>query len=92
MSNQTADERIQQQRRQWVAKQKATEAAKRRLALEGVAYPLFDSRESPSAYYDKLQAYSEKESAYILEALKQPSGPRPIIEYTKDEFKPYKDD
>jgi hypothetical protein len=92
LNKQTSEERIQQQRRQWIAKQKATEQAKLRLANEGIQYPIFNASEPLDDYYDKLQAYATKEAAYIVEALRQPSGPRPIIEYPKDEFKPYKDD
>jgi hypothetical protein len=90
--NQTADERIQQQRRQWLAKQKAIQVARERLAQEGVEYPVYKGGEPLDSYYDRLQAYANKESSYIIEALRQPSGPRPIIEYPKDEYKPYKDD
>lgn len=89
--NQTAEERIQKQREEWITKRRATEIAKRRLAAEGVAYPLFMPGDDPEAYYTKLQAYAQKEAAYILEALRAPSGPRPIIEFPKREWEPYKE-
>lgn len=89
---QTAEERMLLQRRQWIAKRKATEQAKLRLVREGIEYPIYSPGEPLDAHYDKLQEYAARESSYILEALRQPDGPRPIIEYPKDEFKPYKDD
>lgn len=68
------------------ARHKAIEHARERLAREGVIYPMFDSNRPVEQYYEAIRHYGELESRYMLEYLKMPSGPRPIIEYA-----PYKD-
>lgn len=68
------------QRTAFNARQKALERAQERLKREGIEYPS-PIGISPLAHYDAVQAYGEKESQYMLEYLKQPSGPRPIIEH-----------
>lgn len=88
--NLNADERIKRQRREWALKRQAVETAKRRLEAEGVSYPVFNGKESMVDYYARLQIYAQKESAYILEAMRMPSGPRPVVEY-KDYYDTDKD-
>lgn len=81
MANDTAEERYQRLQREQTLKRQALHAAKRRLEAEGLSYPIYDGHEPMDQYYERLQKYSQTESAYMLEALKMPSGPRPVIEY-----------
>lgn len=89
-TKETFEERSQRQKREWLAKRKAAETARQRLEAEGVQFPIYRAGEDMTAYHVRLQAYSEKETAYALEAFRQPSGPRPVIEFKK-EWEPYKD-
>lgn len=78
------------------ARQRALENARTRMKREGVEYPYFDATKTLDEHYEAMRNYGELESRYMLEFLKMPSGPRPIIEYKDDEIKkienlPYKD-
>lgn len=63
------------------ANEKALQAARERMEREGIKYPEYNPRENAAVYLDALKAYGELESKYMIEALRMPSGDRPIIEY-----------
>lgn len=79
MTKQTYEDLRDNQRTAFNSRQKALEQAQARLKREGIEYP------SPTGmthleHYDAVLAYGQKESQYMLQFLKQPSGPRPIVE------------
>lgn len=63
------------------ANDKALQAARERMKREGIEYPVYNPRENATVFLEAVQAYGELESKYMLEALRMPSGDRPIIEY-----------
>jgi len=59
------------------ARDKAIEQATERMKAEGHFYPIHCGQ--PVAdFMNELDAYREKESRYIVEFLREPSGPRPL--------------
>lgn len=88
----TAEQKIKNEKENWKARARALEKARERLKGEGVEYPAYNPSLSPDEHYSALTAYGELESKYMLEYLKMPSGPRPVIEFKKEEYKPYKDE
>lgn len=58
---------------------KAMEEARRRLEAEGIEYPLFDTKLTSSDNYGRLLAYAEQESAMIVEIMREPVNPRPLV-------------
>jgi len=58
---------------------KALEAAKSILKSKGIDYPIYDPELSPETNYGALMAYSEQESALVIQYMRMPSGPRPIV-------------
>lgn len=81
-----------------LAKQKALERARNVLEKQGVSYPQYDSKLSSIELYDLVMDYGKKESELMVQFMREPSGPRPIIEPgkrpdpTKPLYERYKDD
>lgn len=59
-------------------REKAAEWARATLKARGVHFPSFDAGTSPIEFHELLQAYSQQESALIVEYMRMPSGPRPL--------------
>jgi hypothetical protein len=89
MSKFTTQERLNNEKQNWAARERALEIAKARLREEGIEYPEYDYKKTPDENYEALNRYREKESNYMLQALKLPSGPRPI-EVFGNKWEPYK--
>jgi hypothetical protein len=58
-------------------REKAIAFATERMKAEGHFYPIHCGQ-PPSEFMNELDAYREKESRYIVEFMRQPSGPRPL--------------
>lgn len=86
--NQSANDRIAFERKRWEAHQRALEAARLRLAKEGVFYPIWNSNVTYAQFYEKFRDYSAKESAYILEALHEENGKKTFID-ERQNWTPY---
>ena len=59
--------------------QKAAEYAKQTLKTMGIEYPLSDEALSPAENYERIKSYAEQEAALIVQFMRMPSGPRPIV-------------
>lgn len=79
-------------------REKAHDQARAALKRKGIEYPLYDSKLSVLENYDRLTAYSRQEADLVMSIIKEPSGPRLIIEPgkrpdpTKPLYERYKDD
>lgn len=74
--------------------QKAVAWATERLKADGLDYPLYDSDVSAEENYGRILSYAEQHAALVVQWMKQPSGPRPIVLDTtqqKDEWRQYND-
>ena len=74
--------------------QKAIAYAKQRLEADGINYPVYDASVSAEENYGRMLAYAEQEAALVVQFMKEPSGPRPIVLDTtkqKDEWRQYND-
>lgn len=67
--------------------EKAIALARKRMDDEGYVYPSPIEKQG-SALLDAIDEYRRKESTYIVEFLKAPSGPRPIALDTTKKPKP----
>lgn len=75
-----------------IAKDKAAELATATLNVRNINYPMYDTKLTAIENYDRLAAYSTKHSELMMKYLKEPSGPRPLVEPNPLHFaKPYKD-
>ena len=61
-------------------RQNAVRLARERLKAEGIDYPSPEGK-TPVEHFDAVQAYSALESTYTVQFIRQPNGPRPIVEY-----------
>lgn len=59
--------------------ERAMRIARERLEARGVFFPVPDSRLSDAENYERLMNYSEIEAKEIVLALREPSGPRPLV-------------
>lgn len=57
----------------------AMEEARRQLSKEGVNYPVYDPLLSPDENYGRLLAYAEQESHLVVEIMRRPVNPRPLV-------------
>lgn len=90
--NQSANDRMANERKKWEERSRALETARQRLANEGVFYPLWNTNINYSDFYQKIRDYSAKESAYMLEALREHGDKNPLEEgFQKPNWNPYKE-
>lgn len=59
--------------------EKATISAREHLREKGISYPLYDSTLSMEENYGALLAFAEQEAALVVQFMKEPSGPRPLV-------------
>lgn len=74
MSNQYLNALNAQQRQE-----KASEKARETLKSKGIYFPIFNCSIPPEAYHELLEEYSRQENELVMEFLKEPSGPRPLV-------------
>lgn len=58
---------------------KAIKEARDLLKQQGVEYPYYDAKLSPDENYGRLLAYSEQESALVVQIMRKPVTPRPLV-------------
>lgn len=80
MSKITTQQRLDNERKNWIDRSKALYLAKERMKREGYIYPSSIGK-TVLEHHDAVLEYSSRESSYMLEFLKQPSGPRPVESY-----------
>jgi hypothetical protein len=71
--------------------EKATKQARQHLKERGITYPVFDAKLSPEENYGALLSYAEQEAALVVQFMREPSGPRPLVLDTTKERRPYND-
>ena len=74
--------------------QKAVAFARTRLEADGIKYPVYDNALTAEENYGKILSYAEQEAALVVQFMKEPSGPRPLVLDTtkqKDEWRQYND-
>lgn len=76
----TAQQRIDNEKKNWIDRSKALYLAQERMKREGHTYPT-PTGKSVLELHDEVLAYNQLESSYMLEFLRQPSGPRPVESY-----------
>lgn len=59
--------------------EKAIERARELLKQQGVEYPVFDAKLSVEENYGRLLAYSEQETALVVQLMREPPNPRPLV-------------
>jgi hypothetical protein len=59
--------------------EQAMEEARRQLAKEGIVYPVFDPTLTADENYGRMLAYAEQESHLIVEIMRRPVNPRPLV-------------
>lgn len=72
-----------------MAEEMALERAADRLRREGLVYPQYDFKKTPDENYEALAAYRTKEANYVIDAMRMPSGPRPVQVFG-NKWEPYK--
>jgi hypothetical protein len=68
--------------------QKAIQRARADLSAQGLECPLYDGSLSGEENYERIRGYSEKEAALVVQYMRTPSGPRPIVFDSTQEAKP----
>ena len=73
--------------------EKAVRWARSTLKAQGIDYPLVDADLSLEDNYGRLLSFSEQEAALVVQFMRAPSGPRPIVLDTTNqkEWKGYND-
>jgi hypothetical protein len=75
--------------------QRAADFAKKTLKSKGIEYPMPDKLFSAAQNYERIKLYAEKEAALIIQFMRMPSGPRPIVldttQSTKKSWERYND-
>jgi hypothetical protein len=67
---------------------KALQRARADLSAQGLECPLYDGSMTGEENYERMRAYSEKEAALVVQYMRTPSGPRPIVFDSTQEAKP----
>lgn len=73
---------------------KAVTFATERLKADNVNYPIYDYALSAEENYGRILSYTEQHSALVVQFMKEPSGPRPLVLDTtkeKSEWRQYND-
>lgn len=61
------------------AQRKALERAEATLKAKGVGYPIYDTKLSPEANHERLEAYSLEVAALVYQYLNETPAPRPLV-------------